>query len=162
MSFVENGPSYFLPSNLRIGAADTWYLDNANQFTLTLDLNKLLVPTPPIRDNKGNIVSGYDDNQSVPAGIFGSFADAPGGLSEELKEISYAGGAEYGYNKRFFVRAGYFYENPSKGNRQYATIGAGFKYDIFNLDLAYLIASQQKSALANTLRFTLSVNFDRK
>jgi hypothetical protein len=162
MSFVENGPTYFLPSNLRIGAADTWYLDNANQFTLTLDLNKLLVPTPPIRDSKGNIVGGYDDNRSVPAGIFGSFADAPGGFSEELKEISYAGGAEYGYNKRFFVRAGYFYENPSKGNRQYATIGAGFKYDIFNLDLAYLVASQQKSALANTLRFTLSVNFDRK
>jgi hypothetical protein len=162
MSFVENGPTYFLPSNLRIGAADTWYLDNANQFTLTLDLNKLLVPTPPIRDSKGNIIGGYDDNRSVPAGIFGSFADAPGGFSEELKEVSYAGGAEYGYNKRFFVRAGYFYENPSKGNRQYATIGAGFKYDIFNLDLAYLIASQQKSALANTLRFTLSVNFDRK
>lgn len=162
MSFVENGASYFLPSNLRIGAADTWYLDNASQFTLTLDLNKLLVPTPPIRDSKGNIVSGYDDNRSVPAGIFGSFADAPGGFSEELKEISYAGGAEYGYNKRFFVRAGYFYENPTKGNRQYSTIGAGFKYDIFNLDLAYLIASQQKSALANTLRFTLSVNFDRK
>jgi long-subunit fatty acid transport protein len=79
-----------------------------------------------------------------------------------LKEISYAAGAEYGYNKQFFLRAGYFYENPSKGNRQYATLGAGFKYDIFNVDLAYLLATQQKSPLANTLRFTVSANFGGK
>jgi len=162
MSYTTTGQSYFLPTNLRLGAANTWYLDNANEFTLTLDLNKLLVPTPPIRDNSGAIVSGTNDDRSVPAGIFGSFGDAPGGFSEEMKEISYGGGAEYGYNKQFFLRAGYFYENPSKGNRQYATLGAGFKYDIFNLDLAYLLATQEKSALANTLRFTVSANFGGK
>lgn len=159
MSYTSNGAQYFLPANMRIGAADTWYLDNSSQFTLTLDLNKLMVPTPPIRNSAGDIISGYDDNRSVPAGVFGSFADAPGGFKEELKEISYAAGAEYGYNKQFFLRLGYFYENPSKGNRQYGTLGAGFKYDIFNLDLAYLVATQEKSPLANTLRFTLSANF---
>lgn len=162
MSFASTGQNYFLPANLRIGAADTWYIDRSNQFTLTLDINKLMVPTPPMRDNKGNIISGYDDDRSIPAGIFGSFADAPGGFKEELKEISYAAGAEYGYDKQFFLRAGFFYENPSKGNRQYATLGAGFKYDIFNLDLAYLLATQQKSPLANTLRFTVSANFGGK
>lgn len=162
MSYTSNGQSYFLPTNFRIGAADTWYLDNYSQFTLTLDLNKLMVPTPPIRNSSGAIVSGKDDNVSVPAGIFGSFADAPGGFSEELKEISYGAGAEYGYNKQFFLRAGYFYDNPSKGNRRYATVGTGFKYDIFNLDLSYLIAAQQNSPLANTLRFTLSANFGSK
>jgi len=159
MSYAANGPTYFLPANMRIGAADTWYLDNANQLTLTLDLNKLMVPTPPVRNAKGEIISGYDDDRSVPAGVFGSFADAPGGFKEELKEISYAAGAEYGYNKQFFLRMGYFYENPAKGNRQYGTLGAGFKYDIFNLDLAYLVATQEKSPLASTLRFTVSANF---
>jgi len=159
MSYAANGPQYFLPANMRLGAADTWYLDNTSQFTLTLDLNKLMAPTPPIRNAKGEIIGGYDDDRSVPAGVLGSFADAPGGFKEEFKEISYAAGAEYGYNKQFFLRMGYFYENPSKGNRQYGTLGAGFKYDIFNLDLAYLVATQEKSALANTLRFTVSANF---
>jgi hypothetical protein len=162
MSFANNGQNYFLPGNLRLGVADTWYLDRYNQFTLTLDLNKLLVPTPPVRDASGNIIGGYDDDRSIPLGVIGSFADAPGGFSEELREISYGGGAEYGYNKQFFFRAGYFYENPSKGNRRYATLGAGFKYNIFNFDLAYLVATQQNSALANTLRFTLSANFTGK
>jgi hypothetical protein len=159
ISYSSGGTQYFLPANLRLGVANTWFLDELNQLTLTLDVNKLLVPTPPLRDGLGNIIQGTDDNRSVPAGIVGSFADAPGGVNEELREISYAGGVEYGYNKQFFVRSGYFYESPSKGNRQYLTLGAGFKYDIFNLDLAYLVGTQQKSPLANTLRFTLSANF---
>ncbi|QJD95287.1 type IX secretion system outer membrane channel protein PorV [Mucilaginibacter robiniae] len=159
ISYTNAGQQYFLPANLRIGAANTWYLDDYNQFTLTLDLNKLLVPTPPIRDMEGNIISGKDDDRSVAAGVLQSFSDAPGGFKEELKEISYAPGIEYGYNKQFFLRAGYFYENPDKGNRQYATLGTGFKYDIYNLDLSYLAATQAHSPLANTLRFTISVNF---
>ncbi|MBS7564490.1 type IX secretion system outer membrane channel protein PorV [Mucilaginibacter sp. Bleaf8] len=159
ISYTDGGQQYFLPTNLKLGAANTWYLDSYNQVTLAFDINKLLVPTPPVRNMEGNIVSGYDDNVSVPSGIIQSFADAPGGFKEEIKEISYAPGVEYGYNKQFFLRAGYFYENPDKGNRQYVTMGAGFKYDIFNLDLAYLAATQQRSALANTLRFTVSVNF---
>jgi len=157
LNYVTDTRKDFLPANLRIGAANTWYLDNSSQLTLTLDLSKLLVPTP-VRDANGAVLSSYYD-QSVPAGLFKSFGDAPGGFSEELKEISYGGGVEYGYNKQFFLRGGYFYENPSKGNRQYGTLGAGFKYDIFNLDLAYLVATQEKSPLANTLRFTLSANF---
>jgi hypothetical protein len=158
ISYSDNGVKYFLPTNLKIGAANTWFIDDYNEFTVTLDVNKLLVPTPPIRDSNGNIVSGADDNRSVPAGIFGSFSDAPGGFSEEVKEISYSPGIEYRYNKQFALRAGYFYEHPDKGDRQYLTLGAGFKYDIFDIDFSYLAANQQKSPLSNTLRFSLLVN----
>ena len=118
-----------------------------------------MVPTQPIRDTNGNIISGSDPDRSVPAGIFGSFGDAPGGFSEELKEVSISAGAEYWYNQQFALRAGYFYENQSKGGRQYATLGVGLKYDIYRFDFSYLAASQKNSPLANTLRITLGVNF---
>jgi hypothetical protein len=159
ISYSDNGAKYFLPTNLKMGVANTWAIDSTNKFTLAFDVNKLLVPTPPIRDADGNIISGKDDNVSVPAGFFQSFGDAPGGFSEELKEFSLSPGVEYMYNNRFAIRAGYFYENPNKGNRHYATFGVGLKYDIFNFDFSYLAASQQNSPLANTLRFTLSANF---
>jgi hypothetical protein len=159
ISYTTTGPSYFLPANLKFGVANTWALDDLSKFTVAFDINKLLVPTPPLRDNDGNIIKGSDDDVSVPAGIFRSFGDAPGGFSEELKELSFSPGVEYLYNDRFAVRAGYFYENPAKGGRHYATAGFGLKYDIFNFDFSYLIASQQNSPLANTLRFTLSASF---
>jgi hypothetical protein len=159
ISYSDGGTKYFLPTNLKIGAANTWYIDDYNEFTAALDLNKLLVPTPPIRDSNGNIISGKDDNRSVVSGIFGSFSDAPGGFSEELKEVSFSPGIEYRYNKQFALRAGYFYENPDKGARQYLTLGAGFKYDIFDIDFSYLAADQTKSPLSNTLRFSVIVNF---
>jgi hypothetical protein len=159
ISYTTTGPSYFLPANLKFGVANTWALDDVSKFTVAFDINKLLVPTPPLRDNDGNIIKGSDDDVSVPAGIFRSFGDAPGGFSEELKELSFSPGVEYLYNDRFAVRAGYFYENPAKGGRHYATAGFGLKYDIFNFDFSYLIASQQNSPLANTLRFTLSASF---
>jgi len=159
ISYSDVGTSYFLPANLKIGAANTWNLDDYNQLTITLDLNKLLVPTPPIRDSNGNIIKGQDDNVSVPAGIFGSFTDAPGGFSENLQEITYSPGIEYWYNRAFALRAGYFYENPNKGGAQYLTFGIGFKYSDYTFDFSYLSASQQNSPLANTLRFTLSANF---
>jgi hypothetical protein len=159
ISYSDNGPKYFIPTNLKLGVANTWNLDEFNQITATVDINKLLVPTPPIRDENGDIVKGKDDDVSVPAGIFQSFSDAPGGFSEELKEISISPGVEYWYNHQFAVRAGYFYENPSKGDRHYLTLGLGMKYDVFNFDFSYLAASQQNSPLANTLRFTLSANF---
>ncbi|MDB5116414.1 MAG: hypothetical protein JWQ79_1906, partial [Mucilaginibacter sp.] len=162
VSYSDAGPSYFLPTNLKIGAANTLNIDKFNQITLTLDLNKLLVPTPPIRDDNGNIIKGKDDNVSVPAGIFGSFSDAPGGFSEELQEITLSPGLEYWYDQQFALRAGYFYENPSKGGRQYLTLGVGLKYDIYRFDFSYLAASQQSSPLANTLRFSLSVDFGAK
>lgn len=159
ISYSDVGNKYFLPANLKLGVANTWQLDDVNEFTATFDINKLLVPTPPLRDQDGKIIKGKDDNVSVPAGLFQSFGDAPGGFSEELKEISFSPGVEYWYNKQFAVRAGYFYENPNKGDRHYVTMGIGFKYSVFDFDFSYLAASQQNSALANTLRFTLSANF---
>ena len=159
ISYSDNGTKYFLPANLKIGAANTLILDDYNQLTFTLDINKLLVPTPPIRDADGNIIKGKDDNVSVPAGIFGSFTDAPGGFSETLQEITYSPGLEYWYNQLLAIRAGYFYQNPNKGGAHYFTTGVGFKYDIFSFDFSYLLATQQNSPLANTLRFTLIANF---
>jgi len=145
LSYSTSGPSLYLPTNLKIGAANTWNFDETNELTLTLDLNKLLVPTQPNSD------------VSVPAGIFQSFSDAS--ASEEFKEIYYSLGAEYWYNKTFALRTGYYYESVDKGGRQYLTLGVGFKYQEFNFDFSYLAASQQNSPLANTLRFTLGANF---
>jgi hypothetical protein len=159
VSYSDVGPSYFLPTNLRLGIANTLNIDEFNQLTFAFDINKLLVPTPPLRDSNGNIISGHSDDVSVPAGIFGSFSDAPGGFSEEVKEISFSPGFEYVYDQQFALRGGYFYENASKGGRQYLTLGVGLKYDVFRFDFSYLAASQQSSPLANTLRFSLSLNF---
>lgn len=159
IGYVDGGNKFFLPTNMKLGGATTLIIDDYNQFTFALDFNKLMVPTQPIRDANGNIISGRDPDRSIPAGIFGSFSDAPGGFSEELKEISISTGVEYWYNQQFALRAGYFYESPQKGDRRYLTLGAGLKYNIFNMDFAYLLADPQKSPLANTLRFSLLFNF---
>lgn len=158
IGYSDNGSKSFLPSNFKIGAATTFMIDDYNQFTFALDANKLLVPTQPIYQD-GKIVAGKDPDRSVPAGIFGSFSDAPGGFSEELNELYFSTGIEYWYNQQFAFRTGYFYENPQKGNRRYLTLGAGLKYNVFNVDFAYLVANTQTSPLANTLRFTLLFNF---
>lgn len=160
MNYSDGSSRSFLPTNMKLGGASTFNIDDLSQFTVALDLNKLLVPTNPLRDADGKIISGKDPDRSVPAGIFGSFGDAPGGFSEELSEISYSLGTEYWYNKQFALRSGYFYETPSKGDRRYFTLGAGLKYNVFNLDFAYLLANQQKSPLAQTLRFSLVFNFE--
>lgn len=163
ISYSDNGTKYFLPTNLKLGVANTINLDDMNQLTLALDFNKLLVPTPPIRDPEtGDIIKGKNDDVSVPAGIFGSFSDAPGGFHEELQEVSISPGLEYWYNKAFALRAGYYYQNPNKGGLHYFTVGTGFKYDIYAFDFSYIAATQQNSPLANTLRFTLMVNFGAK
>ncbi len=161
VSFAETAVKPFLPANMKLGGASTFIIDDYNQFTFALDFNKLMVPTEPIRDANGDIVAGEDPDRSVPAGIFGSFADAPGGFSEELKEVGISTGIEYTYNQQFAVRAGYFYESPEKGDRRYLTVGGGLKYNMFNLDFSYLIANAQNSPLANTLRFSLMFNFDK-
>ncbi|RZM28389.1 MAG: type IX secretion system outer membrane channel protein PorV, partial [Pedobacter sp.] len=158
MSQSEGAAKIFLPANLKIGAASTFLIDDYSQFTFALDLNKLLVPTQPIYEND-KIIAGRDPDRSVPSGIFGSFSDAPGGFKEEMKEINIAAGIEYWYNQQFAFRTGYFFENPQKGNRRYLTLGAGLKYNVFNMDFAYVVANVQKSPLANTLRFTLLFNF---
>lgn len=161
MSFAETQNKRFLPANMKLGGASTFIIDDYNQFTIALDFNKLMVPTDPIRDNDGNIISGKDPYRSVPSGIIGSFGDAPGGFKEELKEVAISTGLEYTYNQQFAVRAGYFYENPQKGDRRYFTLGAGLKYNMFNLDFSYLVANAQNSPLANTLRFSLAWNIDK-
>lgn len=159
MSYVDGDKGFFLPTNLKIGGASTFIIDDFNQFTFALDFNKLLVPTQPVYNADGKIIAGQDPDKSVPSGIFSSFADAPGGFKEEMQEINIAAGMEYWYNQQFALRAGYFYESPKKGDRRYFTLGAGLKYNVFNIDFAYLLASPQKSPLANTLRFSLLFNF---
>ncbi|WP_231458768.1 MULTISPECIES: type IX secretion system outer membrane channel protein PorV [unclassified Pedobacter] len=162
MSYSDGGENYFLPTNFKLGGASTIEIDDFNTFTLALDFNKLLVPTQPIYDLNNNIVKGKNPNRSVPAGIFGSFSDAPGGFSEELKEVGISTGFEYWYNQQFAIRGGYNYQSPQKGDSRYFTLGAGLKYNVFNIDFAYLIANAQTSPLANTLRFSLLFNFGDK
>jgi hypothetical protein len=163
MSYTDAREPDYIPMNMRLGTSGTIELDNYNKITLTIDLNKLLVPTPPLYYNKAvndSIVSGKDPNVSVPVAIFQSFYDAPGGFREELHEITYSIGAEYWYNNQFAIRGGYFCEDPSKGNRKYFTAGAGFRLNIFTLDFSYLIPLVQNNPLARTLRFSLSFDFD--
>jgi hypothetical protein len=153
----------FLPTNLRLGGSLSLDIDQFNSFTATLDLNKLLIPTPPkiVTESDGTVdtVGVYSD-ASVLTGIFQSFSDAPGGFKEELHEISYAGGVEYLYKKQFAIRAGYFNEHQTKGNRKYFTAGLGIRFNVFGVDFSYLIPQTTNSPLANTLRFSLNFNFD--
>ena len=162
----------FLPINMRFGGSLLVKLDDYNTITFLAEANKLLVPTPPVYqldsqgakivDGNGNyeIAAGKDPNKGVAAGIFGSFSDAPGGFKEEMHEINYCGGLEYWYNKLFAVRTGYYYESNTKGGRQYITMGAGLRYNVMGLDFAYLIPTAQRNPLANTLRISLSFDFD--
>jgi hypothetical protein len=159
MSYSDAPEADFIPMNMRLGTAGSIYLDPHNKLTLTLDLNKLLVPTPPIYDN-GVIIHGKDPNISVPLAMIQSFYDAPGGFKEEMHEISYATGIEYWYNEQFAVRGGYYYQNQTKGPGKYFTLGAGFKINIFALDFSYLIPTTQNNPLARTLRFSLAFVFN--
>ncbi|MBP7262087.1 MAG: type IX secretion system outer membrane channel protein PorV [Bacteroidia bacterium] len=161
----------FIPINLRVGTFFSYDIDEYNKISFGVDFNKLLVPTNPIllktvngQDSlvDGNPVIDKGKNPDVPviAGMLQSFSDAPGGMKEELREISYSAGMEYWYDKQFAVRAGYFHESPYKGNRQYITFGAGLRYKVFGLDVAYLVPFQQRHPLENTLRFSLLFDID--
>ena len=159
----------FLPTNLRLGTSFTFPLADYHNLSLNLDLNKLLVPTMPRRidyedGTEGEIeyVKAYEDwqNMSPITGIFKSFSDAPGGMKEELREISFSLGAEYTYNQQFLLRAGYYYQNPKKGNLQYFGIGAGFALNVLRLDASYMLATAQTSPLDQTLRFSLTFDMD--
>ena len=166
----DNGTSpAFLPTNLRIGTNFAFPLADYHTLSIGLDLNKLLVPTKPRRidyadDEEGQIEwqqATIDwENTSSISGIFKSFSDAPGGMKEELQEITWSLGAEYNYNQQFFVRAGYYHESAYKGNRQYFGFGAGFSLNIVRLDASYMLATAQTSPLDQTLRFTLSFDMD--
>jgi hypothetical protein len=145
------GEKDFIPTNLKLGGGFDFILDDYNTIATTVEFTKLLVPTPQL--------DGSDQDKDFTEGIFSSFGDAPGGFSEELQEFTYALGVEYLYNNAFALRAGYFHESEDKGNRQYYTLGGGFKTNALNIDLSYLInASDVNNPLENSLRF--SVSFD--
>ncbi len=172
IAYTETSDADFIPINLRLGSGITLDLDDYNQLTFLFDVNKLLVPTPPIyqtdedgqieRDSEGNpiIALGEDPDRGIASGMFGSFNDAPGGASEEFREINYSVGMEYWYDEQFAVRMGYFYEHPTKGDRQFFTAGLGLRLNVIGIDLAYLVGNAQRNPLANTVRLSLMVNFD--
>ncbi len=177
MSYSPTGDderSYFLPTTLRIGAELLTNINFYHDVSFNVEISKYLVPTPPIykKDEQGNIVtgrngnpevvSGMDDNVGIFTGMIQSFYDAPGGFKEELQEIMFGVGVEYTYARQFMARAGYYYDYKSV-NRKYFTIGAGLRYQMFTLDLAYLIptVSGFSNPLANTIRMTLSIDFGK-
>ena len=166
ISFGGDNNSQFIPTNLRLGASLMIPIDEYNRLTIAADANKLLVPTHP-KQNEGESTQEYQDrvqkeyyDVSSISGIFKSFGDAPGGMKEELQEVNYGLGAEYVYNDKFALRAGYHHESANKGNRKYFTVGAGFKMSSFSLDAGYVIATAKSNPLDQTLRFTLSFDMD--
>ena len=146
----------FIPANFALGATYTFINNEVNKLTFGLDIHKLMVPTPPALGDSAGLVNYR--TKGVVGSWFSSFGDAPGGGAEELKEFSFSAGTEFTYNDQFSVRAGYFYENPTKGNRQYFSLGAGIKYSSFGVNLSYLIPSGSgvnRNPLSNTIRFSL-------
>lgn len=174
ISYTSNADKDFIPANLRLGGALKMDFDEYNSLAFAADINKMLIPTPPVYyldslNASGSQVPqfGYDPNVSSTVALFRSFYDAPGVLNddgsrnvaqEEFREIQYSLGVEYWYSKQFAVRAGYFHEHATKGNRKFFTVGLGLKLNVFGLDFSYLIPVNQHNPLANTLRFSL--NFD--
>ncbi len=163
ISYTETAVRDFIPINMRFGTSIATNFDDYNSMSIEFDVNKLLVPTPPSYNDDGEINGGMEPDVSVVNGVFQSFWDAPGGTKEEFRELNYSIGLEYWYAEQFSVRAGYFYEHPTKGDRQYFTMGAGVKYNVFALDFSYLIDASSSingsNPLANTLRFTLVFDF---
>ena len=163
LKYEDEGQSDFLPTNLKVGGGFDFIFDSYNKLAVSLEINKLLVPSPsePITDGDGNITGYAQPNDvGVLSGIFKSFGDAPDGFSEELKEFTWSLGAEFMYDDSFALRAGYFNENELKGARKFFTLGAGFKYNVIDVDLSYLIsAGRVINPLENTLRFSLTFNF---
>ena len=166
ITFGGDDNSEFIPTNLRLGASLMIPIDEYNRFTIAADANKLLVPTYP-KQNEGESTEDYTErvqkdyyDVSSISGIFKSFGDAPNGFKEELQEIQWSVGAEYIYNDKFALRAGYHHESENKGNRKYFTVGAGFRMNVFSLDAGYVIATAKSNPLDQTLRFSLSFDMD--
>lgn len=180
ISYTNSSIKDFIPGNIGLGSALEMELDEYNKITVALDINKLLVPSPVsrfIEDENGRLenpdfdaTGGADGGpngiadfreKATFSGIFGSFADAQGGFSEELRELMFALGFEYWYDNQFAVRAGYYYEDANKGDRKFLTVGVGVKYNVFGINLSYLVPTNNRNnPLNNTLRFTLNFNFD--
>ena len=164
ISYSDDSEKEFIPTNLRIGSSYKHQIDQYNSITVSVDMNKLLVPSSSgrkIEENNDDLAPNTID-KSVISGIFSSFSDAPNGMSEEFKEITWSLGLEYWYQNQFAVRTGYFYENEDKGNRKFYTAGVGVKLSMFDLDFSYLIPSSQSNPLQNTLRVSISANLDLK
>lgn len=166
ITFGGSEDSEFIPTNMRLGLALMVPIDEFNRFTIAADANKLLVPTYP-KQEEGESSEAYDQrvqkeyyDVSSISGIFKSFGDAPGGFKEELQEVNWSVGAEYVYNDKFTLRAGYHHESENKGNRKYFTVGAGFRMSAFSLDCGYVIATAKSNPLDQTLRFTLGFDMD--
>ncbi len=162
ISYQKNSDKDFIPMNMRLGAAYSIEFDDYNSLTVAADINKMLVPTPPIYysdsvdiDGDPVIQFGYDPNVGTPVGLFRSFYDAPGGFGEEINELTYSAGVEYWYANQFAIRGGYFHEHATKGNRKYFTLGIGLRLNVFGIDFAYLVPLYQNNPLSNTLRFSL-------
>ena len=170
ISYTETITRDFIPINLRLGTDITTEIDDYNKMSFAFDINKLLVPSPPLYDDNGVMIAGKDPNVSVVSGMFQSFGDAPGEIDEngnpvsgsifreEMREINISAGLEYWYANQFALRAGYFHEHDTKGGRKYLTFGSGVKYNVFALDFSYLISTSNiggTNPLANTMRFTL-------
>ena len=150
VSYIDGGRRNFIPTNLKLGAGFDFILDQYNVLGVTLETNKLLVPTPP---------NDLDDDIGFVEGMFTSFGDAPGGFSEEMQEFTWALGSEYLYNDIFALRAGYFHESKTKGARQFFTVGAGIEFNAVNIDVSYLFnASDINNPLENALRFSVGFN----
>ncbi|MEO1515306.1 MAG: type IX secretion system outer membrane channel protein PorV [Bacteroidota bacterium] len=165
ISYTRSVNKDFIPANLGIGAAWTFNFDEFNTFTITTDINKLLVPTPctgsreDCDNDPENNIPDYKE-KSMFSGLLGSFSDAPEGFNEELRELMFSFGVEYWYDKQFAVRAGYYTEDVTKGNRKFFTVGLGLKYNIFGLNFSYLVpTTNQRNPLDNTLRFSLLFDF---
>ena len=166
ITFGGDDNAEFIPTNLRLGTSLMIPIDEYNRFTIAADANKLLVPTYP-KQNEGESSEEYAvrkqkeyyDVSSI-SGIFKSFNDAPNGFKEEMQEIQWSVGAEYWYNDKFSLRAGYHHESENKGNRKYFTVGAGFKMNVFSLDAGYVIATAKSNPLDQTLRFSLTFDMD--
>jgi len=164
ISYDDGNTSNFIPTKLKLGTSLLFPMDEYNKIAFNLDLNKYLIPTPPntegmTAEEKQNALKEYFAISPI-SGIFKSFTDAPGGVKEKFREIMWSAGVEYSYQDQFFVRGGYFYEHPTKGNRQYFSVGAGFKLTSFQLDVAYLISTVPSNPLDQTLRFSLSFDMD--
>lgn len=181
IKYTNSDNEDFLPANLRLGSMLNLDMNEYNQFSIGVDFNKLLVPSPAAYSikNPNEIVSGRDNNVSVASGIFGSFTDAPGNvifdndnefvevesgsvLIEELREVNVSLGMEYVYAQKFKIRAGYFHEHYTKGNRRYITMGVGLKYSKMDIDFSYLASISTQNPLANTIRLSLGFNFNNE
>jgi hypothetical protein len=161
MTYNNPATADYIPTNMRLGTGITAEIDEYNKVTFALDINKLLVPSPPIRNGQGQIVKGKNPDRTLVSAMFGSFNDAPDGLREEIQELMFAMGAEYWYKDIFALRGGYFNEHATKGARKYFTLGLGFRYQKFGIDFAYMMPTVQNHPLADTMRFTLLFDFGR-